>query len=89
MHVSMLLTGLIFWWRVFDSRPAPKGLRHGYRLMMIWIGVLATILLGSYTALKSSLLYPAYGQGKRLWDLTPLGDELIGGAMNRAVATTG
>jgi putative membrane protein len=81
MHVSMLGTGLIFWWRVFDSRPAPKGLRHGYRLMMIWIGVLATILLGSYTTVKSALLYPAYGAGERLWELTPLGDELIGGAI--------
>ncbi len=81
MHVSMLGSGLLFWWRVFDSRPAPKGLRHGYRLMMIWIGVLATILLGSYTAVKSSLLYPAYGPGERLWDLTPKGDELIGGVI--------
>ncbi len=36
MHVTMLIAGLLFWWRIFDTRPAPAGLGYGTRLMMLW-----------------------------------------------------
>jgi putative membrane protein len=79
MHVTMLAAGLLFWWRVFDPRPAPMGLRYGTRLMMLWIVTLTQIGLGAYITLKSEVLYPAYDSVGRLFGMTPLADELIGG----------
>lgn len=81
MHVSMLLPGLLFFWRVFDTRPAPLGTRYGGRLMMLWVMILSNIVIGSYLAFKQSVLYSAYAQLGRLWDLSALGDELLGGAL--------
>lgn len=80
MHVTMLLAGLVFWWRIFDRRPAPKGLRYGVRLMMLWLAVLSNIALGAYTSLKNVVLYPAYDTPPgRLFDFGALGDEKLGG----------
>lgn len=79
MHATMLLAGLIFWWRVFDRRPPGHGLRYGVRLMMLWFVILSNILLGAYTALKTSVLYGAYDVLGRLFDHAPLADEQIGG----------
>lgn len=100
MHVTMLLAGLLFWWRVFDRRaPAsgidlddderwwrpfarrrnPHGLGYGVRLMMLLIVILSNILLGSYTTLKTTVLYGAYDVLGRLYDYSPLTDEQIGG----------
>jgi putative membrane protein len=79
MHVTMLAAGLVFWWRVFDQRPAPMGLSYGTRLMMLWIVTLTQIGLGAYITLKSELLYPAYDTVGRLFGINPLTDELIGG----------
>jgi putative membrane protein len=79
MHVTMLAAGLVFWWRVFDQRPAPMGLSYGTRLMMLWIVTLTQIGLGAYTTLKGEVLYPAYDTVGRLFGINPLTDELIGG----------
>jgi putative membrane protein len=79
MHVTMLAAGLLFWWRIFDIRPAPGGLRYGTRLMMLWIAILTQIALGAYTTLKSESLYPAYDVVGRLFDMRPLADEALGG----------
>ena len=79
MHVTMLAAGLLFWWRIFDLRPAPQGLSYGVRLMVLWIVALTNIGLGAYTTLKSELLYPAYDIVGRLFDLSPLTDETVGG----------
>lgn len=81
MHASILLTGLVFFWRIFDARPAPQGTRYGVRLMMLWIMILSNIVIGSYLVFKRSVLYFAYAEIGRLWDLSALGDELLGGAL--------
>lgn len=79
MHASMLIAGLVFWWRVFERRPAPQGLRYGIRLMMLWLVILSNIVLGAYTTLKSAVLYEAYDVAGRLFDYPPLTDEQVGG----------
>jgi putative membrane protein len=81
MHATMLLAGLIFWWRIFDMRPAPQGLHYGARLMILWIVILSNIILGAYTTLKSTVLYGAYDVTGRLFDVRPLTDEQLGGVI--------
>ena len=81
MHVTMLIAGLIFWWRIFDLRPAPAGWRNGTRLTMLLFVMLSNIGLGAFTTLKSVLLYPAYDIVGRLFDISPLTDEMTGGFM--------
>ena len=81
MHASMLLPGLLFFWRIFDSRPAPLGTRYGVRLMMLWVMILSNIVIGAYLAFKQPILYPAYAELGRLWNFPALEDEILGGAL--------
>ena len=78
MHVTMLVSGLFFFWRVLDPRPAPLGTGYGTRIVMSWGAIAGNIPLGAYIALKSSVLYPAYDVNGRLW-FSPLMDEQLGG----------
>jgi putative membrane protein len=87
MHVTMLAVGLLFWWRVFDLRPAPTGLTYGMRLTMLWIVILTNIAIGSYTTLKSGVLYPAYDIVGRLFGIPPLYDEMLGGLVISILST--
>lgn len=67
------------WWRLFERRPAPYGLSYGVRLMMLWVVILSNIVLGSYTALKTTVLYGGYDVLGRLFGYSALGDEQLGG----------
>jgi putative membrane protein len=100
MHVTMLLAGILFWYRIFDRRPprsgaeiddmparglrtsdffATGGLRYGIRLMMLWFVILSGIVLGAYTTVKTTILYPAYDVAGRLFGMSARNDEAIGG----------
>ena len=79
MHATLLLAGLLFWWLIFDRRPAPEGLRYGVRLMMLWVVTLSNIVLGAYIVLKTDVLYSAYDIAGRLFGISALADEQLGG----------
>ncbi|MGQ0546701.1 MAG: cytochrome c oxidase assembly protein [Betaproteobacteria bacterium] len=80
MHFTMLFSGLLFFSQVFDPRPVPPGAGYGARLTMVIAAIAATTPLAAYLALKSSVLYPAYGANGRLWpQLGALHDEQLGG----------
>lgn len=81
MHFSLLLTGLLFWSRVFERRPAPHAPAHGWRLMMILIAVLSQVLLGAYLTVKGAIYYPAYAPGQHLAAMPAILDEQTGGFM--------
>jgi len=79
MHLSMLFTGLLFFRRIFDPRPAPWGAGYGARLVMLCAATSGNILIGAFITFKSMVLYPAYDTPGRLWNLNALTDELLGG----------
>lgn len=79
MHVTMLLAGFLFFWRVFDPRPAPVGTTYGVRLAMAWFVTSVGVPLGAYLALKSRPLYSAYDFTGRPWGLSAMQDETLGG----------
>lgn len=71
LHFSLFVSGLLFWSRIVDARTQARAIRHGGRLMMLWLAMLGQIAIGAATALKSAIWYPAYGRG--------LSDEVAGG----------
>lgn len=77
-HVSLLLSGLLFFSVLLDPRPAPAGPGIGARLVMFWLAAMGNILLGAFLSFKSGQLYHAYDAVGRFW-LSPASDEQIGG----------
>jgi putative membrane protein len=77
-HTTLLVSGLLFFWRILDPRPRPFGLSLGVRLAMFWFASIGNILLGSYLSFKHVVLYHAYDAMGRLW-LSPAIDERFGG----------
>lgn len=79
LHLTLLLVGLLFFFRILDPRPAPLGPSLLVRLLMFWLAAMADILLGSFLAFKSVVLYHAYGPSPHLFGIAALDDERYGG----------
>lgn len=79
MHVTMLLAGLIFFWRIFERAPPPRGLSYGLRIVLLIAQSGFAILLGSMTMLKETVLYWAYDVEGRLFVESAIADEEAGG----------
>jgi putative membrane protein len=78
-HLSMALSGLLFFAVVLDRRDAPQGAIQGLRVLALVGVIVSNILLGSLTTMKTVALYTGYGMAERLWGFAPLADETIGG----------
>lgn len=78
-HTTLLLSGLIFFWRLLDPRPYPYGASLGARLLMFWFASIGDILLGYFLTFKHEVLYPVYDQLGRYWGMGALNDETLGG----------
>lgn len=78
-HVTLLITGLFFWWMAFDPRGKPGAVRYGARVLAILGTLLPNIALGAYITLIPKDLYPAYLLNGRIWGVWPALDQQIGG----------
>jgi putative membrane protein len=80
-HLSFFATGLAIWTAVIEPLPGPAWFGNGAKAALVLAvrvlsGVLATIFIWA-----GQPLYPDYAPGERLWGISPLTDQTIGGAI--------
>ncbi|MCJ2179612.1 cytochrome c oxidase assembly protein [Novosphingobium album (ex Hu et al. 2023)] len=78
-HISLLVTGLLFFSVIFDRRTAPQGPGLGTRLGMFVFAALGNIVLGAFLTFKTVPLYDAYIALGHMWHVSMLTDEQTGG----------
>src|SRR5579875_3137618 len=78
-HLTLLLSGLLFFWCLLDPRPYPYGASLGARLFMLWLGSMGHVLLGAFLSFKTVALYHDYDELGRWWAVSPVTDEQLGG----------
>jgi len=79
MHLTMLAAGFLFFAMVFGRRDRPTDPPHFLRIVLLFAGIVANILLGAVTVFKTRVLYTAYDIEGRLFGIAPLADETGGG----------
>ncbi|MGA7777759.1 MAG: cytochrome c oxidase assembly protein [Paraburkholderia sp.] len=83
MNWSMVIDGLMFWWLVLDTRPAPPArLSPGRRVLVVIAAIPPQILLGAFIFFTSHELYSVYSIcGRAFTWLSPMRDQQIGGLL--------
>ncbi|MCE9556119.1 MAG: cytochrome c oxidase assembly protein [Planctomycetes bacterium] len=80
-HVSFLLSSLLFWWPVVTPYPRRRAYSAWVLLPYLFLaGIQGSVLSGLLT-FADHVLYPHYEQVPRLWGLSALSDQAIGGAI--------
>ena len=81
-HGTFLAAGLLMWGALIEPLPGPAwfgpGAKAAYVLVVRALGcaILGNVLIWSGTA-----FYPAYAEGERIWGISPLHDQRLGGAI--------
>ncbi len=80
-HLCFFWTGLLMWAVVIEPIPGPAwfgtGAKAAYVLLVRALGA----VLGTIFIWAGQPLYPDYAAGERLWGISPLTDQTIGGAI--------
>ena len=83
MNWSMALDGLLFWWLMLDPRTRDEGAQMGIgaRIPTVLLLMLPQILIGAYLSLDNHVIYDVYAVCGRLWPISPVTDQQIGGLL--------
>ena len=78
-HLTFMASAVLMWWPLLS--PLPEVPRISYPAQMLYLFMLGIPMsvVGALIALSERLLYPFYLEVPRLWDLTPLVDQQLGG----------
>jgi putative membrane protein len=80
-HASFVFFGFTMWLALLGPLPQPEWFGNGAKLLYI-VGVRLTgALLGNVFVWSGSVFYPDYRPGQASWDLSPLQDQGVAGAI--------
>jgi putative membrane protein len=78
-HVLFMVTAVIMWWPVLSPlREFPRLSPPGAMAYLFLLGV-PMMLVASLITLSDDVLYPWYASAPRVWGLSPLADQKLGG----------
>jgi cytochrome c oxidase assembly factor CtaG len=81
-HAILILGGLLFWWPLISGRlSAPPALAY------LGAGFVASSFLGLAFIFASRPVYPFYKEAPRLWGLSPVRDQNLGGILMNSEQT--
>jgi putative membrane protein len=84
-HLAFFGTALLFWWPVINPAPRVHGRLHpGHptlHILYLTTAAAQSVALGALIALPERVLYPFYTAAPRLWGLSPLNDQALGGGI--------
>ena len=81
MHLTMSLSGFLFWWVIIDPPPHRSRLHYGLRVLYLGLIVLPNTLLGAAITFSDSPLYSAYTEVVQPYGLSLDTDQQLGGLM--------
>ena len=80
-HISFFTAGLIVWLPVLETLPAPEWFGTGAKLAYIAAVRVVETVLGNVFVWSGAVFYAIYDQGDELWEISPLQDQGLAGAV--------
>jgi putative membrane protein len=80
-HVSFFAAGIALWWPLIQPVPMRRRLTGLQPLAYIGAAKAGLAALGLYLAWSTTVLYPYYERTPRIWDLSPIEDQNVGGVI--------
>ena len=78
-HLTFMTASVLMWWPLLSPLPELPRLSYPGQMLYCFLMVIPMSIVSIYIAMADSVLYPAYAVAPRVWGLTPLSDQQIGG----------
>ena len=78
-HLTFMTASVIMWWPFLSPLPELPRLAYPGQMLYCFLMVIPMSIVAIYIAMADHVLYPAYSIAPRLWGISPLSDQQIGG----------
>jgi len=74
-----LVTAVLVWWPLVSPMPELPRLSYPGQMLYSFLMTLPMTIVSIFIVYADHVLYPAYASAPRLWGLSPLEDQRLGG----------
>ena len=78
-HLMFLVTAMLMWWPILSPLPELPRLAYPMQMLYLFLMSIPMSIVAVYIAYADSVLYPAYATAPRIWGISPMEDQMIGG----------
>lgn len=78
-HLMFLVGAVIMWWPMLSPLPELPRLSYPGQMLYSFLMTLPMTIVSIFIVYADHVLYPAYASAPRLWNLSPLEDQRLGG----------
>jgi putative membrane protein len=78
-HLTMLVASVLMWWPVLSPLPELPRLSYPGQMLYLFLLSIPMSIVAVYIAYADTILYPAYASASRVWGISPMNDQLLGG----------
>ena len=78
-HLTFMVASVLMWWPLMSPLPELPRLAYPAQLLYCFLMMIPMSIVAIYIAMADSALYPAYAFAPRMWGISPMEDQLIGG----------
>jgi putative membrane protein len=78
-HLMFMVTATLMWWPLTSNLPELPRLAYPGQMLYCFVMTIPMSIVAFCIALADHLLYPAYAAVPRIWGITPMKDQALGG----------
>ncbi|MGH7663767.1 MAG: cytochrome c oxidase assembly protein [Gemmatimonadaceae bacterium] len=78
-HLTFMAAAVLMWWPILGPLPELPRLSYPGQLLYCFLLSIPMSIVAIYITYADVLLYPGYASAPRLWGLSPMDDQLVGG----------
>ena len=86
-HFTYVAAAMLMWWPVWSPLPELPRLNYGGQMLYLFIQSLVPAVLASIITFSETVIYPTYAAAPRIWDLSPIADQQMGGLIMKIVGS--
>ena len=81
VHATLVVTAFLMWWPVLSPLPELPRLSYPLQMAYLFLQSLLPAVIVSFITFADSPVYEFYAEAPRLWGISPLADQQIGGGI--------
>jgi putative membrane protein len=78
-HLLILAASVVMWWPILSPLPELPRLSYPGQMLYLFLMSIPMAIVAVYIAYAPGILYPMYASAPRVWGISPMNDQLIGG----------
>lgn len=78
-HLLILAASVVMWWPILSPLPELPRLNYPGQMLYLFLLSIPMAIVSVYIAYSDGILYPLYASAPRVWGISPMNDQMMGG----------